>query len=537
MSVLLSTHDLGFELQHKTLFKALSVSIGHGERIALVGKNGAGKTTLLKILAGLAKPTAGHIDKHEAVRYLPQLDFTLFEHSDTVARFLELQEIPWSDAQVSIAQLFGAASFTPEREMCSLSGGELAKLLIAISNLAKPDVLLLDEPTNHLDAEGLETLAQYLAEFRGAFVVVSHDPRFLDRVATTVWELADESITRYGGNYSYYRAQKQLIEEARERDFEAAKKSVRKARKAIERRETRVSRAERAGKRAKSEQGRDKMAEAHHKNMAEREAGKLKRRQDKTLAERAQRVESLRKPKRNTTHAELETGADRSRRMLVSITSGTLHVGPEELLRNLNLRIEFGDRIAIAGKNGSGKSSLAKTLIEAASAATLDGNIKRSERLEAVYMDQKYATVDPERSLIGNIQKENPYLDEQAVRGMLGKFLFSADMDVKKKAGTLSGGETARLTLAQTTARPIDLLILDEPTNNLDIETLDSIATALEDFPGALVVISHNVRFLARLGIDRAYIITEHSLKQMQSTPEDEELFYTELVTAERSSA
>lgn len=532
MQILLSAKNIGFELSDRILLKAASVSVARSDRIGLIGRNGSGKSTLLKILAGVMPPTSGQVESFGKVRYLPQLDFSLFEHVHTVEAYSGSQAIFWPLVRASLDRLFGSTAISPRKEMRALSGGELAKLLIAIADTDNPDVLLLDEPTNHLDAEGLEVLKQYLLDFKGAFVVVSHDALFLDHVATSIWEIHHSTLARFGDSYSAYQQQKQLAEEARERDLESAKKEVRKARKAIEVREARAARAARAGRKAKDEPSRDKFSGGYLKGRSEKGAGRLKRQQDQVMEERQEQVRQLQKPGQRTAHIDLATGDERSRRMLVDVASGSLVLGDSHLLRGINLRIEYGNRIVFTGKNGSGKSSLAKALI-GLPGLFLDGIVKRSSNLQAVYMDQKYQSVDPALSLLGNLLKANPHLHEDAARGLLGKFLFGEDTSIHRLVGTLSGGETARVALAQVTSTPIDLLVLDEPTNNLDIETLDIIAEALGDFPGALIVISHNVHFLARVGIARAYILAGGQLKGMKTLPEDEEAFYSELVSTE----
>ncbi len=529
MHILLSTKDIGCELSDRTLFKALTLSIARGDRIGLIGRNGSGKSTLLKVLAGIVVPTAGRVESSGTVSYLPQLDFALFARAETVGAFLESRNLAWPLVRASLDRLFGATAITEEREVRALSGGELAKLFIAMTDTDTPDLLLLDEPTNHLDAEGLEVLQRYLLGFDGAFIVVSHDSLFLDHVVTSLWEIDHGTLTRFGGTYAAYQEQKRLADEARERDLEAARKEVQQARRAIEARETRTARAERTGRQKKGEPSRDKMASAFFKGQAEVTMGKLKRRQERALEERQEQVRQLHAPRRKTAHLDLAAGDERSRRMLIDVSGGTLRIGGQTLLDDITLRIEFGDRIVFTGRNGSGKSSLAKALLGPPGAPALEGVVKRSDHLDAVYLDQKYATVDPEASLLDNVRRANPHLGVPAARGQLGRFLFGAETLIRNPAGTLSGGETARLALAQATSRPIDLLVLDEPTNNLDIETLDVIADALDGFPGALVVISHNVRFLARLSIRRAYALADRRLKGMQTLPADEEAFYREL--------
>lgn len=533
MQTLLSATDIGFELPHKTLFKALSVSIARGDRIGLIGKNGEGKSTFLKILSGAIEPTSGRVDAHGKAHYVAQLDFALFEKSDTVAEFLKRRALSWPLVQASLARIFSEIHIVQNKEVRALSGGELAKLLIAIADSDNPDVLLLDEPTNHLDAEGLEVLKNYLHAFRGAFVVVSHDPLFLEYVASTIWEIDQGNLIHFKGTYSAYQDQKKLADEARERALEAARKGVRKAHRAIEASQTRVSRASRAGKRSKAEPSRDKFAEGFFRGQSEKTAGKIKRQQDQMLEEREQRVSEFRKPKRKTTHIGLDEGAERSKRMLVSVSDGSVSIANRKLIEHIDLRIEFGDRIVITGKNGSGKSLFVKGLMGIQNTLAIEGVVKRGEGIEAVYMDQKYHSIDPELSILDTMLQANPNLDEQAARTQLGTYLFGTEISVTTKAGMLSGGETARLVLAQITAKPIDLLVLDEPTNNLDIETLDIIADALKDFKGALLVISHNIHFLAQLEIQRAYLITGQRLKKMRFLPEESMEFYSELVATE----
>lgn len=529
---LLIATDIGFETDERQLFQNLTVSIGKGDRIGLIGRNGEGKSTLLKILAGLIAPTSGVVERSQSVYYLPQLDLTLLGQEATLDTYLKERDVPWALFQASLHKLFGIDWLQPLQEIQTLSGGELAKVVIAIVDVKRPSVLLLDEPTNHLDIEGLEVLKKFLLDFNGAYIAVSHDPLFLDHAVTAIWELKDAAITAYGGNYSYYEEQKLIAEGARERHLEVARKGVKKIRRAREVRETKVARAERAGRRAKAEPSRDKFAEGYFKDHSQFGTGKEKIKLDRQLQEAEEKVAGLSQKRRRKTHLNLDIEGSTSKRMLLSLSDATLSVAGRELLHDINFRIVFGDRIVITGRNGSGKSSFAKSLLGSFAGVLLDGSIEKSEQFRAVYMDQKYTVIDPRLSVLENMQKAVPILRLDEVKGQLGRFLFLSDAELAKKGSVLSGGEAARLTLALATAEPIGVLVLDEPTNNLDIETLDIIAEALEDFPGALLVISHNIHFLARLGIDRAYSVRERTLKEMSNTPEAQEAFYQELVSA-----
>lgn len=530
-TTLLIATKVGFEIEDKTFFKDVTLSIGKNDRIGLIGRNGEGKSTLLKFLAGVVQPPSGRIESSSSTYYLPQLDLALFENKATIADFLHERHISWPLFQASLHKLFGIDWLTQDQSIYTLSGGELAKLLITLIDVKRPSILFLDEPTNHLDIEGLEVLKQFLLDFQGTYVVVSHDPLFLNHVVRTIWELKEGSLSIYGGDYTHYEEQIQIAEDARERNLEVARKGVKKVKRAIVARGIRASRASREEKRSKSEDNRDKFAEGFFKGRSEVGTGRDKVKLDRKLEEAERKVGDQKKKVGRKIHLNLDVEGGISKRLLLKVTNGKLTVGSRVLLNNIQLHIAFGDRVVITGPNGSGKSTFLRSLIGASGVGTLEGEVEKAESLQAVYMAQKYQSIDPSLSVLDNMLRENGAERLDEAKAQLGRFLFRSDADVGKLGGVLSGGEAARLTLAMVTAKPIDLLILDEPTNNLDIETLDIIASALEDFPGSLIVISHNIHFLAQLGISSSYVFRDQALKRMVEVPQDQEPFYTELVS------
>jgi ATPase subunit of ABC transporter with duplicated ATPase domains len=507
---LLSAYELQFDIGEEVLFRDVFISISGGDRIGLVGRNGSGKSTLLKVLAGRLSPIKGriHPDRRD-IFYLPQIDLTLFTSDTTIESYVGNFDSDWHAVRANFNRLFGPALPTGASEIRNLSGGELVKLHIAIMDSHIWNLYLLDEPTNHLDMRGLETLSAYLRMTKKPFVIVSHDPLFLDKIVNRIWELDNGVLSEFGGTYQEYAKQKDFERNSRERTIGALEKSLKKAKLARQTEETRQSRSEREGRK----QSRDRSMSAYERGFfaerASKSAGRQSRKIDKIIQHRTEEVVSLKERRKRQVSVQLTSSAQKQGRALISIEDGTLFVGDNVLIEGLTLKIRGGDRIVLLGPNGSGKSALASSLIHEnpRQQVILKGIVRRAEALNAMYIDQKYAVVDPGKSAYQNVQTSNPHLSYGEIRQQLARFLFFEEPDVGEKASLLSGGEVARLALAMATANRIELLILDEPTNNLDIETLENIAKALTDFSGAIFVISHNMYFLEQLNIETAYAI------------------------------
>lgn len=520
-------------LPNKVLFQQVRLSLNEGDKIALIGPNGVGKSTLLKILAGQMTPSAGSVLRHDLVYYLPQVS-TLQESikEESVLEFLSSIADDWWEISAILESQLGTL-IDLALPIARLSGGELTKLFLAIGLAQNPEVLLLDEPTNHMDFEALESLKHCLHRFTGAFVVVSHKPFFLDQVATTTWKLTPNGIKVYGGNFSAYKKQKAAELDAALRSHELAQKELKQAREAALIEQKRAARSQREGRLQAFDNSMSKAAKRYFENRASATAGKSAQKHEALVAKATQKVAEtkIRTPK--ATAIQLETGQRKSKD-LIHIQAANLRVGDRILLKNIHLHMASGDRIAISGPNGSGKSSLVKAVCgfdPVGSSASLEsGTVMISQSMQVVYLDQTYELVDREKTILENMQQSNASLAYQLLRQQLGHFLFFNET-VNKRASVLSGGELARLAIAMISIAKIDLLILDEPTNNLDIETVDQIVEALNQYQGALWVTSHDLDFLSRIHITKAVILRDHTLQMANHLPHETDHFYQELTT------
>jgi ATPase subunit of ABC transporter with duplicated ATPase domains len=528
---------LTYELPpERTLFKNVQLSLTAGDRIALVGANGVGKSTLLQILAGKIDPSAGFVCRHGSIYYLPQIS-TIRQQikADTVFNFLcSISDEWWNISNVLEAQFNTTLDLS--LSIADLSGGELTKLFLAIGLSQQPNVLLLDEPTNHMDYLALFELQQFLKQFDGAFIIVSHKPFFLDQVVHTTWELSANGVTVYGGNFSLYREQKQLELEAKMRSHEVAKKELKRTKSAALQEQKRAAQSRRNGERHRDSM--PKIVAGAWKREAEVVAGKLKQKHEAAIAKATQKMAETKVRTNKATRIQLEQNSQKHKN-LIEIQGANLWVAERLLIENIQLHLIAGERVAIAGANGSGKSSLAKAILnlKGTQAFLESGEILRSPNLNVVYLDQTYELVNRDLTILENMQASNPELEYQLIRQQLGHFLFFND-EVYKSASVLSGGELARLALAMISICEIDWLILDEPTNNLDITTVDQMVEAVNEYHGALWVISHDLDFLSRIRITDSYKLRDwrshaegdRTIQRTNYLPHEMENYYEELV-------
>ncbi|MBD2611663.1 ABC-F family ATP-binding cassette domain-containing protein [Nostoc punctiforme FACHB-252] len=532
-SILLA-ENLSYELSlDRTLFEKVQVSIEAGSRIALVGKNGVGKSTLLKILAGKIAPSTGSVWRHSVVYYLPQIS-TLREEiqSDTVLNFLVSFSDEWWQIEEILQTKFNT-NLDLYLPIANLSGGELTKLFLAISLLQKPNLLLLDEPTNHMDLQALETLKVFLLNFTGAYVIVSHKPFFLNKVTNITWELTPVGLKVYGGNFSDYRQQKKIELEAALRSHEVARKEFKHVQATAMQEQQRAAQAQRNG-RAKFINGSiDRMAAGLIKTKAETSAGNAKKKHEAAVAKANQKVADTKVKTTKVTSIQLEEKSQK-RKNLIDIQGANLRVSERILLHNIQLHVASGDRLAIVGANGSGKSSLVKAILGSKNQTAVleSGEVLLAPTMKAMYLDQTYELVNRQYTILENMQAANPNLSYQLLRQQLGHFLFKYD-EVNKSASVLSGGELARLAIAMISISEIDLLILDEPTNNLDIETVEQMVVGINDYQGAIWVISHDLDFLSRISITQSFKLKEQVLQMTTHLPSTPEEYYRELLTSQ----
>ncbi|WP_392482529.1 ribosomal protection-like ABC-F family protein [Nostoc sp. C110] len=529
-SILLA-ENLAYELSlDRTLFQKIQVSIEVGDRIALVGHNGVGKSTLLKILAGQISPSTGSVWRNGVVYYLPQIS-TIRQKitAETVLDFLISVSDEWWKIEEILQTQFDT-NVNLYLQIANLSGGEITKLFLAIGLSQQPNLLLLDEPTNHMDLQALENLRQFLQNFTGAFVIVSHKPFFLDQVTSVTWELAPDTLKVYGGNFSQYREQKQIELEAALRSHEVARKELKHTQTTAMQEQQRAAQSKHNG-RAKFLNGSiDRMAAGLIKTKAEVSTGTAKKKHEAAVAKANQKVAETKVKTTKVTSIQLEE-KNQKRRNLINIQGANLRVSERLLIQNIQLHVSSGDRIAIIGANGSGKSSLVKAILgmENQTAVLDSGEVLLAPAMKAVYLHQTYELVNRQHTIMENMQAANANLSYQLLRQQLGHFLFKYD-DVHKSASVLSGGELARLAIAMISISEIDLLILDEPTNNLDIETVEQMVVGINDYQGAIWVISHDLDFLSQINITQSFNLREQALQIRTYLPNTPEQYYQELL-------
>lgn len=567
--ILLQVSQLTKLFGAEPVLENIQLEIQTNDRIALVGKNGAGKSTLLKIIAGQISYDTGQISKPKDVTigYLAQntgleSDRTIWDEMLTVFEPLKKMETKMRSLEEQLAtpavyedseryqqvssqydnlqhdfkeqggyqyesdirSILHGFRFYEERYnqvINSLSGGQKTRLALAKLLLSKNDILILDEPTNHLDIETLTWLEDYLSNYRGALLIVSHDRYFLDRVVNQVYSISRKKSTHYVGNYSHYLEQYAADLEKEWKLFDKQQDKIAKLEDFVQRNIVRASTTKRAQSRRKQ----------------------------------LDKLDRLDKPQGDEKAAHFGFTIDKPSGKDALITTD-LSIGYEgtPLSSNLNIDVKRTDAIALVGPNGVGKSTLLKTLIKQLPA--LAGSFNFGANTEIGYYDQEIATMNSRQTVLEELWSAYPSLDEKIIRTILGSFLFTGD-DVKKAVNMLSGGEKARLALSKLTLQHANFLILDEPTNHLDIDSKEVLENALIDYEGTLLFVSHDRYFINRIAnkvielsaegavtylgdydyyveklaiqTERAEILAaETEVKQQIDTPNDRKLSYTE---------
>lgn len=479
--VLISLENIELTFGGKPLFEGLSLHICEGDRICLVGKNGAGKTTLMRLIMEELELDGGSrfCYPNATIGYLAQS--IAHDAQMTVKQFV-LQGLPKNEQSETYAHradmIIAPLQLDPDALMGTLSGGQLRRSALARALVAEPDVLLLDEPTNHLDISVIEWLEHYLAQYRGALVCVSHDRAFLSAISTKVFWLDRGTIRTCPYGYAKFEAWAELI-------VEHEAKALYNMQKKLESEEDWTQ----GGISARRKRNQRRMSELY------RLRDKL--RNDKAaLRARLQKIEldPLTPTQASKIIAEFKGGVSKT------FTSAS---GEIPILKDFNIRIMRGDRIGIVGKNGSGKSTFIKLLMGEVTPDS--GRITLGKTVDITYFDQNRVTLNPTLTLWETLAPDGDYVflgsgDQKKPRhvcGYLKDFLFDPKM-ARDKVSTLSGGQQNRLLLAKALAQPGNVLILDEPTNDLDMDTLDMLQEVLSEYLGTLIIVSHDRDFLDR---------------------------------------
>ena len=505
--IILQANKIERSFAGELLFDNINLQVDERDRIALVGKNGAGKSTLLKILVGEEEPTSGEINKKKDVSlsYLAQdsrfeSENTIYDEmlhvfddlrrTETQLRQMELEMGEKSGEDLDklmadydrLSENFRQASgFTYEADIrailngfkfdesmwqtkiAELSGGQNTRLALAKMLLEKPDLLVLDEPTNHLDIETIAWLENYLVNYSGALIIVSHDRYFLDKVATVTLDLTKHSLDRYVGNYSRFVEQKEQKLATEAKNYEKQQKAIAALEDFVNRNLVRASTTKRAQSRRKQLEKMDRLDKP--------EAGK--------------------KSANMTFQSEKTSG-----NVVLTVENAAIGYDGEILSEPINLDLRKMNAVAIVGPNGIGKSTFIKSIVD--QIPFIKGEKRFGANVEVGYYDQTQSKLTASNTVLDELWNDFKLTPEVEIRNRLGAFLFTGD-DVKKSVGMLSGGEKARLLLAKLSMENNNFLILDEPTNHLDIDSKEVLENALIDFDGTLLFVSHDRYFINRV--------------------------------------
>ena len=505
--ILLQGNNISRTFGADVLFEKINFTIQDNSRVSLVGRNGAGKSTLLKIIADVETPSSGEISKTKnlTMSYLAQetnfsSEQTIYDEMLSVFEEQIGQEKQLRQMEAQMGELSGAdlsslmtrydsltetfrqnKGFTYESDIknvlngfkfdesfwaqsvSSLSGGQKTRLALAKILLENPSFLILDEPTNHLDIETLLWLENYLKNYRGTILIVSHDRYFLDKVTTETLELSRGKLEKYVGNYSQYIKLKAEKLATQAKQYDKQQKEIASLEDFVNRNLARASTTKRAQSRRKKL---EKMA-----------------RLDQPLANE--------KSAHFTFSPAIESG-----NVVLTVENGAVGYDKEVLSSPINLDERKYDSIAIVGPNGIGKSTLIKSIV--GKIPLIEGTVNLGANVAMGYYDQEQRDLTPSNTVLEELWKDHSLVPEVEIRNRLGAFLFSGD-DVQKAVGMLSGGEKARLLLAQLSMHNDNFLVLDEPTNHLDIDSREVLENALIDFDGTLLFVSHDRYFINRV--------------------------------------
>ena len=505
--IILQANKIERSFAGEVLFDNITLQVDERDRIALVGKNGAGKSTLLKILVGEEEPTSGEINKKKdiSLSYLAQdsrfeSENTIYDEMLHVFDDLRRTEKQLRQMELEMGEKSGedldklmadydrlsenfrqAGGFTYEADIrailngfkfdesmwqmkiAELSGGQNTRLALAKMLLEKPNLLVLDEPTNHLDIETIAWLENYLVNYSGALIIVSHDRYFLDKVATVTLDLTKHSLDRYVGNYSRFVELKEQKLATEAKNYEKQQKEIAALEDFVNRNLVRASTTKRAQSRRKQ----------------------------------LEKIERLDKPEAGKKSANMTFQSEKtSGNVVLTVENAAIGYDGEILSEPINLDLRKMNAVAIVGPNGIGKSTFIKSIVD--QIPFIKGEKRFGANVEVGYYDQTQSKLTPSNTVLDELWNDFKLTPEVEIRNRLGAFLFSGD-DVKKSVGMLSGGERARLLLAKLSMENNNFLILDEPTNHLDIDSKEVLENALIDFDGTLLFVSHDRYFINRV--------------------------------------
>lgn len=521
--IVLSLENISMSFGIENVISSASFALQDGEKMGLVGSNGSGKSTLLRIITGEISPSSGmvHISRDANIGYIAQTDdidpnstlleamLALFQEAiDLEKRIVELEKAMHDNHDESVAidladkyhkamdrynaiegyayngtiqTVLNGLGFDEnqyERKVSTFSGGEKARLSLAKMLLKKPNILLLDEPSNHLDLDALDWLERYLQEYKGALIVISHDRYFLDNVCTSIGELIGGKIIKYDGNYSAYQKKRAITREAEQKAYEMQEKYIEREKNIIK-----MYKAQGAGSEKKIKQAMSR-------------------------EKRLEKIDLLEKPAeekqiRFSFNARMRSGEE-----VLKVHDISKGFNGKTLFKHISFEVRAGDRIALIGKNGIGKSTLFNIIMK--KVAPDEGYSAFGVNVDPGYFEQEHRDLIKSKSVLDNVWDSFPKMEQYQVRAALGMFLFRGD-DVFKTVGQLSGGEQARVMLTKLMLSENNFLLLDEPTNHLDADSREVLEEALQGYNGTILAISHDRYFINKFA-NKVIVLKEENI-------------------------
>ena len=525
---MISVTNLSYYIGGRPLYENASMFIKPKDKIGLIGLNGRGKSTLLKLINGDYTPDAGSISKSNdcTIGFLNQ-DLLSYQTEDAIVtvameafkdavdtqreieKILHQLEHEYSDALVEkltklqekfehldgytmqakaeeVLEGIGFSTADLHRPLKEFSGGWRMRVMLAKLLLEKPSLLMLDEPTNHLDLPSIEWVENYLRNYEGAVIVVSHDRTFIDNVVNKIVDVTQQQLITYEGNYTYYLEEKALREEIQQNAYENQQQKIRQTERFIERFRAKATKARQVQSRVKALERMDKIDEVV----------------DDTAAVNF-RFRFSQQPGR----------------FIVTLNNISKSYGSLEILKDTSVAIERGDKIALIGANGKGKSTLLRII---AGQEPIEGErVMGYNVIQAFYAQHQLESLHVENEIIEELKQAGSGKTEQELRNVLGCFLFS-DEDQFKKIKVLSGGEKSRVALAKTLISEANFLLLDEPTNHLDFISENILIQALQQYQGSFVVVSHNRHFVSQIA-NKIWYIEDKQIKEYPGTYDEYE--------------
>ena len=539
---MLSISNLSYFIGGRALYENANLHIKPKDKIGLVGQNGTGKSTLLKIINGDYLPSSGDVQKAKdcTLGFLNQdllsyqsddsiLDVALAAFKETLAiqaeieQVLKLMETDYSDEVINklaflqdrfesnegytikakaeeVLEGIGFQTSDLQKPLRQFSGGWRMRVMLAKLLLEKPSLLMLDEPTNHLDLPSIQWVENYLKNYEGAVIVVSHDQTFLDNCISTTVEVASETLTAYAGNYSYYREEKKLRMELQQNAFENQQQMIKQTEKFIERFRAKATKSNQVQSRIKALDRLDRVHEVVNDEAFVNFKFKF---------------------------------SQKSGRDVITLDKVSKAYGDLTILKNTAARIERGDKIALIGANGKGKSTLLRLI--AGTEVGQGSRVEGHNLIKAFFAQHQLEALTLDNEIIQEMSQAGSRKTEMELRGVLGCFLFSNE-EVYKKIKVLSGGEKSRVALAKTLISEANFLLLDEPTNHLDFQSVNILIQALQQYEGTFITVSHDRHFIKGVA-NKIWYIEQHEIKEYPGTYEEYEFWRSQQMEVPATAA